>query len=84
MRFLPRKQVEDVYTKGYTAISHIRFDSVGSVQQDAFKQPGETPCKGWADCLRIAMGHNRRRCINANWMGQSENNVQSATNRVCF
>ena len=77
MRFLPRKQ-------GDIAISHIRFDSVGIVQQDAFKQPGETPCKGWENCLRIAMGHKRRRCINANWMGQSGNNVQSATNRVCL
>ena len=54
------------------------------MQQDAFKQPGETPCKGWENCLRIAMGHKRRRCINANWMGQSGNNVQSATNRVCL
>ena len=67
----PSKASRRLLHKGDTAISHIRFDSVEIVQQDAFKQPVETPCKGWENCLRIAMGHKRRRCINANWMGQS-------------
>ena len=38
-------------------ISYIRSDSVGIVQQDAPKQPGETLCKGWTDCIWAAMGH---------------------------
>ena len=45
--------------KSDTAISYIRSDSVGIVQQDAPKQPGETPCKGWTDCIWTAMGHQR-------------------------
>ena len=49
----PSKASRRLVHKGYTAISHIWFDSVGIVQQDAFKQPGETPCKGWEDCLRL-------------------------------
>ena len=43
--------------KSDTAISYIRSDSVGIVQQDAHKQPGETPCKGWTGCILVAMGH---------------------------
>ena len=34
-----------------TVISYIRSDSVGIAQQDAPKQPGETQCKGWTDCI---------------------------------
>ena len=34
-----------------TATSYIRSDSVEIVQQDAPKQPGETPCKGWTDSI---------------------------------
>ena len=43
--------------KSDIAISYIRSGSVGIVQKDAPKQPGETPCKGWTDCIRAAMGH---------------------------
>ena len=58
MRFLPQKQLEDFYThKSDTAISYIRSDSVRIVRQDAPKQPRETPCKGWTDCIWVAMGH---------------------------
>ena len=38
-------------------ISYIRSDSVGIVQQDAPKQPGETLRNGWTDCIWAAMGH---------------------------
>ena len=55
--------------KSDTAISYIRSDSVGIVQQDTPKKLGETPCKGWTDCKWAAMGHKRWRCLNANWMG---------------
>ena len=43
--------------KSDTAISYIRSDSVGIVQQDVPRQPGETPCKGRTDCIWVAMGH---------------------------
>ena len=62
MRFLPQNQLEDFYTKvirpsvtyGLTV-----WGGVGIVQQDAPRQPGETPCKGWTDCIWSAMGHRR-------------------------
>lgn len=34
-----------------------RKASVEIVQQDAHKQPGETPCTGWTNCVWVAMGH---------------------------
>ena len=68
MRFLPQKQLEDFYTK--VILPSVTYSlTVVIVQQDAPKQPGETPCKGWTDCLWAAMGHQRRRRLNRNWMG---------------
>ena len=66
------------------SVCYIRSDSVGIVQQDAHKQPGGTSCKGWTNCTWVVMGHWRWRCLNANWMGQFGNNVQSAINEVCL
>ena len=38
----PSKAIRRLLHKGDTAISYVRFDSVGTVQQDALEQPGET------------------------------------------
>ena len=53
----PSEAIRRFLHKSDTAISYIRSDSVGIVQQDAPKQPGETPCKGWTDCIWAAMEH---------------------------
>ena len=53
----PPEAIRRLLHKSDTAISYIRSDSVRIVQQDAPKQPGETPCKGWMDCIWVAMGH---------------------------
>ena len=54
MPFLSRKAIRH---KSDTAINYIRFDSVGIVQQDSHKHPGQNPCKGWTNCMWVAMGH---------------------------
>ena len=54
MPFLSRKAIRH---RSDTAISYIRSDSVGIVQQDSHKHPGQNPCKGWTNCMRVAMGH---------------------------
>ena len=53
MRFLPRKQVEDFYTK--VILPSVTYGLIvwGSCNKTHLKQPGETPCKGWEDCLRL-------------------------------
>ena len=57
MRFLPQKQLEDFYTKVILPPVTYGLTVSGHVQQDAPKQPGEPPCKGWTDCIWAAMGH---------------------------
>ena len=54
MPFLSRKAIRH---RSDTAISYIRSDSVGIVQQDSHKHPGQNPCNGWTNCMRVAMGH---------------------------
>ena len=55
----PSEAIRRFLHKSDTAISYIRSDSVGIVQQDTPKKLGETPCKGWTDCKWAAMGHKR-------------------------
>ena len=47
----PSEAIRRFLHKSDNAISYIRSGSVGIGQQDAPKQPGETPCKGWTDCI---------------------------------
>ena len=53
------------------------------MQQDAHKQPGETP---WAGRIIYGLpwGTSADRGLNANWMGQSGNNVQIALAEFFF
>ena len=52
----PSQAIRRFLHKSDIAISYKRSDSVGIVQQDAPKQPGETPRKGWTDCIWVAKG----------------------------
>ena len=47
----PSEAIRRFLHKSDTAISYIRSDSVGIVQQHAPKKPGKPPCKGWMDGL---------------------------------
>ena len=53
----PSEAIRRFLHKSDTAISYIRSDSVGIVQQHAPKKPGKPPCKGWTDCIWAAMEH---------------------------
>ena len=53
----PSEAIRRFLHKSDTAISYIRYDSVGIAQQDAPKNPGKPPCKGWTDCIWVTMAH---------------------------
>ena len=53
----PSEAIRRFLHKSDTAISYIRSDSVGIVQEHAPKKPGKPPCKGWTDCIWAAMEH---------------------------
>ena len=57
MRYAPSPAIRGLLHKSDTVISYIRPESVGIFQQDAHKEPGEIPCKGWTNCIWVAMGH---------------------------
>ena len=54
----PLEPIRRFLHKSDTAISYIRSDSVGLLQQDAHIQRGKTPCKGWTDCIWVVMGYS--------------------------